>query len=176
MLLRNRLPVGQPQGAASIALAVALAAITLLAGGCFELDIPEPSATVSPMTSVIRPAKGPNCPLQVLRTMPAADVQQLALVDTWGDQSSNDADLLPVLKSKACEVGADAVVITSDKSQHEGEQLVGWDSKVGSVVASKNANVSQRMHDPTVGEVGHKGHYMSAVAIAFIKGGQDSTS
>ena len=86
MLLRNCLPAAPPQGAASIALAVALAAITMLAGGCFELDIPEPSATVSPMTSVIRPAKGPNCPLQVLRTMPAADVQQLALVDTWGDQ------------------------------------------------------------------------------------------
>jgi hypothetical protein len=53
---------------------------------------------------------------------------------------------------------------------------VGWDSKVGSVVASKYANVSQRMHDPTVGEVGHKGHYMSGVAIAFTKGGQDATS
>ena len=117
MLLRNRLPVGQPQGAASIALAVALAAIAMLAGGCFEFEIPAPSATVSPMTSVIRPAKGPNCPLQVLRTMPAADVQQLALVDTWGDQSSNDADLLPVLKSKACEVGADAVVIVTEWTQ-----------------------------------------------------------
>ena len=88
-------------------------------------------------------------------------------------RSANDADLLPVLKSKACEVGADAVVITSDKSQHEGDQLVGWDDKVGSTVASKNANVSQRMHDPTVGEVGHKGHYLSAVAIAFTKGGQN---
>ncbi len=85
---------------------------------------------------------------------------------------ANDADLLPVLKSKACEIGADAVVITSDKSQHEGDQLVGWDDKVGSTVASKNANVSQRMHDPTVGEVGHKGHYLSGVAIAFTKGGQ----
>jgi hypothetical protein len=178
MLLRNCLPAAPPQGAASIALAVALAAITLLAGGCFELDIPEPSATVSPMTSVIRPAKGPNCPLQVLRTMPAADVQQLALVDTWGDQSSNDADLLPVLKSKACEVGADAVVITSDKSQHEGEQLEGYDAGVHSSVGGHGApaNVSERMHDPSVGEVGHGGHYMSGVAIAFTKRGQDATS
>jgi hypothetical protein len=178
MSLRSRLKVKitPPHGRASIALAVVLAAIVPLFGGCFEFEIPEPSATVSPMTSVMRPAKAPDCSLQVLSTMPAADVQQLALVDAWGDESANDADLLPVLKSKACEVGADAVVITSDKSQHEGDQLVGWDSKVGSVVASKNANVSQRMHDPTVGEVGHKGHYMSAVAIAFIKGGQDSTS
>ena len=37
---------------------------------------------------------------------------------------------LPVLKRKACEIGADAVVITSDKSQHEGDQIVGWDDKV----------------------------------------------
>lgn len=176
MLLRSRLPGAPPRRPALCGLAMALAAMALFVGGCFELEIPAPSATVSPMTSIMRPAKAPNCPLQVLHTMPAADVQQLALVDTWGDQSANDSDLLPVLKSKACEVGADAVVITSDKSQREGDQLEGWDSKVGSTVASKNANVSQRMHDPTVGEVGHKGHYMSGVAIAFTKGGQDAAS
>jgi hypothetical protein len=158
------------------ALAVILAAVALLVSGCFEFDVPAPSATVSPMTSVMRPAKAPDCPLQVLNTMPAADVEQIALVDTWGDQSANDADLLPVLKRKACEIGADAVVITSDKSQHEGDQIVGWDSGVHSTVASKNANVSQRMHDPSVGEVGHGGHYMSGVAIAFTKGGQDTSS
>lgn len=178
MLLRSRLKVKirQPDGRASIALAVTLAATTMLVGGCFEFDIPEPSATVSPMTSIMRPAKAPNCPLQVLNTMPATDVQQLALVDTWGDQSAKDADLLPALKSKACEVGADAVVITSDKSQHEGEQLEGYDAQVGSNINNKAANVSQRMHDPTVGEVGHGGRYMSGVAIAFTKGGQDATS
>ncbi len=178
MLLRSRLKLTPPHGPASIALAVALAAIGLFLGGCFEFEIPEPSATVSPMTSIMRPAKGPNCPLQVLSTMPAADVQQIALVDTWGDQSANDADLLPVLKSKACEVGADAVVITSDKSQHEGEQLEGYDAGVHSSVGGHGApaNVSERMHDPSVGEVGHGGHYMSGVAIAFTKRGQDATS
>jgi hypothetical protein len=178
MLLRSGLKVKitQPHGRASIALAMTLAAIVPLFGGCFEFEVPEPSATVSPMTSVMRPAKAPNCPLQVLNTMPATDVQQLALVDTWGDQSAKDADLLPVLKSKACEVGADAVVITSDKSQHEGEQLEGYDAQVGSNINNKAANVSQRMHDPTVGEVGHGGRYMSGVAIAFTKGGQDATT
>jgi hypothetical protein len=178
MLLRSGLKVKitQPHDRASIALAMTLAAIVPLFGGCFEFEVPEPSATVSPMTSVMRPAKAPNCPLQVLNTMPATDVQQLALVDTWGDQSAKDADLLPVLKSKACEVGADAVVITSDKSQHEGEQLEGYDAQVGSNINNKAANVSQRMHDPTVGEVGHGGRYMSGVAIAFTKGGQDATS
>lgn len=175
MLLRS-LEVAPPRRLAPGALAIALAAMALFVGGCFEAEIPAPSATVSPMTSVMRPAKPPNCPLQVLNTMPAADIQQLALVDTWGDQVAADSDLLPVLKSKACEVGADAVVITSDKSQRQGDQLLGWDSKVGSTVASKNANVSKRMHDPTVGEVGHGGHYMSGVAIAYIKGGQDATS
>ena len=178
MLLHSHLKVTPPQGPASIALAVELAAIWLFLGGCFEFEIPEPSATVSPMTSIMRPAKGPNCPLQVLSAMPVADVQQLALVDTWGDQSANDADLLPVLKSKACEVGADAVVITSDKSQHEGELLEGYDPGVHSNVGGHGApaNVSKRMHDPTVGEVGHGGHYMSGVAIAFTKRGQDATS
>jgi hypothetical protein len=156
-----------------------LAAIAMLAGGCFEVEVPAPSATVSPMTAVMRPARPPNCSLEVLHSMPAADVQQLALVDTWGDESAKDRDLLQVLKRKGCEVGADAVVITSDKSQHEGDQLPGYDTKVGSDVANNAANVSARMHDPTVGEVGHGGHYMSGVAIAFVKsgsGGADTTS
>jgi hypothetical protein len=159
-------------------LTAALAAMAMLVGGCFEVEVPAPSATVSPMTAYMLPAKPPNCPLQVLHTMPAADVQQLALVDAWGDQSAKDADLLSVLKRKACGVGADAVVITSDKSQHEGDQLEGYDPRVGSKVGGHGApaNVSERMHDPTVGEVGHGGHYMSGVAIAFTKGGPDTTS
>jgi hypothetical protein len=185
MLLRDRLSIASPRRPASArctnrpirqplsALATALAAMVAVLSGCYTFEVPAPSATVSPMTSEMRPAKGPNCQLQVLHTMPEVDVKQLALIDTWGDEVANDADLLPTLKSKACEIGADAVVITSDKSQHEGDQLEGWDDKVGSTVASKNANVSQRMHDPTVGEVGHKGHYLSAVAIAFTKGGQN---
>jgi hypothetical protein len=186
MLLRNRLPIALPPRPAAArctnspirqslsVLAAAVAAMAIFVSGCYVFEVPAPSATVSPMTSDMRPAKGPNCTLQVLNSMPAGDVQQLALVDTWGDEVANDADLMPVLKSKACEIGADAVVITSNKSQHEGEQLQGWDDKVGSTVASKNANVSQREHDPTVGEVGHKGHYLSAVAIAFTKGGQET--
>ena len=155
---------------------MALAAMAMIVSGCFEAEIPAPSTTVSPMTSFMRPARPPNCPLQVLHTMPIADVQQIALLDTWGDEMSGDADLLQVLKRKACEVGADAVVITSDKSQHEGKQLAGYDAMVGSDIANNAANVSKRQHDPTVGEVGHKGHYMTGVAIAFIKGAQGATS
>lgn len=160
------------------ALAATLAAVALLVAGCYEAEVPTPSATVSPMTPYMRPAKAPDCSLQILHTMPIRDVQQLALVDAWGDESIKDADLLPVIKRKACEVGADAVVITSDKSQHEGAQLPGYDDKVGSNVGGEDApgNVSERLHDPSVGETGHKGHYMSGVAIAFIKGGQDTTS
>jgi len=190
MLLRSRLPIalarcsaaerdtGHPVLWPHSALALTVAAMAALVSGCFEAEIPAPSATVSPMTAYMRPAKAADCPLQVLHSMPPTDVQQLALVDAWGDQSATDADLLPVLKRKACEVGADAVVITSDKSQHEGEQLSGYDASVGSNVGGHGApaNVSERMHDPSVGELGHGGHYMTGVAIAFTKGGQTTTS
>ncbi len=175
-LLCNCLPSAPSRFPGSGALTLVLAAMAILMSGCYAFEIPAPSATVSPMTSNMRPAKAPDCPLQVLNTMPSADVQQLALVDTWGDEIANDADLLPVLKRKACEIGADAVVITSNKSQHEGDQLEGYDDKVGSNINNKAANVSQRMHDPTVGEVGHKGHYLSAVAIAFTKGSPDTAT
>ncbi len=154
-----------------VRMATVCAAVAAVTAGCFEFETPAPSATVSPMTDYMRPAKAPGCAVQVLDTMPLAKVRQLALIDAWGDQEASDSDLLPVIKSKACAVGADAVVITSDKSQHEGEQLPGYDDKVGSSINNKAANVSQRMHDPTVGEPGHGGHYMSGVAIAFTNGG-----
>lgn len=157
-------------------MAAVCAAIAAMTAGCFEFETPAPSATVSPMTSYMLPAKAPGCAVQVLDTMPLARVRQLALIDAWGDQQASDTDLLPVLKSKACEVGADAVVITSDKSQHEGEQLPGYDDKVGSNINNKAANVSKRTHDPTVGEPGHGGHYMSGVAIAFTNGSTDGAS
>jgi len=157
-------------------MATMCAAIAALAAGCFEFETPAPSATVSPMTSYMLPAKAPNCAVQVFETMPLVNVHQLALIDAWGDQQASDTDLLPVLKSKACEVGADAIVITSDKSQHEGDQLPGYDDKVGSNINNKAANVSKRMHDPTVGEPGHGGHYMSGVAIAFTNGSADAAS
>jgi hypothetical protein len=190
MILCSRLPIAPARRSAAgrdtgylvlwphKALAFAVAAMAALVSGCFEAEIPAPSATVSPMTPYMRPAKAADCPLQVLHTMPPSDIQQLALVDTWGDQTATDADLLPVLKRKACEVGADAVVITSDKSQHEGEQLSGYDASVGSNVGGHGApaNVSERMHDPNVGELGHGGHYMTGVAIAFTKSGQTTTS
>jgi hypothetical protein len=180
MWLSSRSPIEPPRRSAAVGfymhrgMATALTAMAILMSGCYAFETPAPSATVSPMISEMRPARGPNCPLRVLHTMPDSDVKQLALVDTWGDEQANDADLLPLLKSKACEIGADAVVITSDKSQHEGDQLAGYDDKVGSNVSNTAANVSHREHDPTVGEVGHKGHYLSAVAIAFTKSGQDT--
>jgi hypothetical protein len=156
--------------------ATGLAALLLMASGCAEVEPPAPSATVSPMTTAMRPAKAPDCALQILHSIPIEDVQQLALIDTWGDRSASDKDLLPVLKRKACEVGADAVVITASKDQHEGDQLQGYDSLVGSNVVNDAANVSTRQHDPSVGEVGHGGRYMSGIAIAFVKGGVDTTS
>ena len=174
--LLRELPVASSRFGAKGVLSLTIAAIALSIAGCFEFEVPTPSTTVSPMSSVMRPAKSPDCPIQVLTSMPTTDFQQLALLDTWGDQSAKDVDLLTVIKRKACEIGADAIVITSDKSQHEGDQLVGWDSGPSSTVAAKTANVSQRMHDPEVGEVGHGGHYVSGVAIAFGKGGPQRTS
>src|SRR5277367_6690591 len=104
MLLRSGLPLASRRCPASTRftnrltrqpltmLAAMLIAMAAVLSGCFEAEIPAPSATVSPMTSEIRPAKGPNCPLQVLHTMPEDDVKQLALIDTWGDEVANDAD------------------------------------------------------------------------------------
>jgi hypothetical protein len=148
--------------------AIIVGAIQLAIVGCAS-SIPPPEATVSPLSATMRPAKAPYCPMPLLYERPVSAYKQLAIVDAWGDETAKDSEVMRVLKRKACEAGADAVVITSNKKQEEGDLLPGYGPGAHTEVNGEQAgvNVSQREHAPTIGELGHSGHYISGIAIIY---------
>lgn len=128
-----------------------------------------PQATVSRVGTYMLPAKAPDCVMPVLDTPPITSYRDVAIVDAWGYEATPNAPMLALIKRKACEVGADAVVITANSSQHEGGPLLGYSRMAGAYAggASSGANVSARKHAPGVGEQGHGGHYISGTAIVY---------
>jgi len=105
----------------------------------------------------------------------------------WGDLAAKDQELLAYLKREACQTGADAVVLTSQHTQHEGDLIVGaapgrfGNSGPGSEEpAQEGAHLAAdtegggKKHHAVVGEVGHSGNFMDAIAIVYTKSGSGS--
>lgn len=166
-----------------------LAAILISApawgGGCISpAAVNPPVVNTTPLGVAMRSAKPPDCPMPVLDSMPIANHQQVALVDAWGDLAAKDDDLLAKIKSQACQVGADAVVLTSQQTQHEGDLRIGVaPGRYGNTGPGSDEPTEQGAHigiDPegvgkthhaVVGEPGHPGRFMGGVAIVYTKGG-----
>ena len=110
----------------SAPLCVMLMATAALGWGCLSpAAVNPPIVTATPMGLAMRPAKPPDCAMPVLDSMPLANHQQLALLDAWGDLAVKDDELLTYLKREGCRLGADAVVLTSEQKQHEGDLVRG---------------------------------------------------
>ena len=110
----------------SAVLAAMLIAMAASGWGCVSpAQVNPPIVSITPLGTDVRPAKPPDCAMPVLDTMPLTDHQQIALVDAWGDLAAKDEDLLTYLKREGCQVGADAVVLTSKNLQHEGDLQIG---------------------------------------------------
>jgi hypothetical protein len=169
-------------------LAAMLVAVAAAGWGCLSpARVNPPIVTTTPMGTAMRPAKPVGCAMPVLDSMPLANHQQIALVDAWGDLAVKDEDLLKYLKGQACQVGADAVVLTSQNMQHEGDLQIGAaPGRFGNIGPGSEANIEQGAHigiDPqgggkrhhaVVGEIGHPGRYMNGIAIVYTKGGSSS--
>ncbi len=162
---------------------VALLALVLAAAGCVSpAAVNPPIVNVTPFGVGARPAKLGDCPMPVLDTMPLARHQQLALIDAWGDLAIKDDDLLALIRRQGCQLGADAVVLNSQQTQHEGDLIAGTaPGRFGNIGPGSEANIEQGAHigiDPqggghkhhaVVGEEGHPGRFISAIAIVYTK-------
>jgi hypothetical protein len=171
-----------------VVLAAILIAMAALGWGCISpAAVNPPIVTVTPMGTTMLPAKPPGCSMPVLESMPLADHRQIALVDVWGDLAAKDADLMERLKREGCKAGADAVVLTSEDMQHEGDLRVGAaPGRFGNIGPGSEAAIEQGAHigiDPqgggkkhhaVVGEEGHPGRYLSGIAIIYTKSEGDS--
>jgi hypothetical protein len=137
---------------------VALPVVTLVAAlisGCAQRDPPE--STISWLAPQTRAAKPADCAMPVLAELPNADYQQIAIVEVADDFNAEDQELADLARRRACETGADALVILENKRQ-----------KLGAATATEGgAKAHANDHAPEVGEVGHKGRILNAVAIVY---------
>ena len=170
-------------------LAAMLIAIAAWGWGCVSpAQVNPPIVSVTPLGTDARQAKPPDCAMPVLDTMPLSDHQQIALVDAWGDLAAKDEDLLTYLKREGCQIGADAVVLTTKNLQHEGDLQIGAaPGRFGNIGPGSEAAIEEgsrigidpegggKKHHAVVGEVGHPGHFINGIAIVYTKSSSSSS-
>lgn len=86
------------------------------ANGCAKVALP-PQVQVSEIEPSGRAAKPPDCDMPVLRAEPLADFRKVDIIEAVGNRFVSEDDVMPIVKRKACETGADAIVITGSKAQ-----------------------------------------------------------
>lgn len=121
-------------------IAIALLAAPVCAFGCLKAATLPPQAIYTEIEPAGSAAKPPDCDMPVLRHEPLTDYRKVGLVETKGSVYDSEADVLPATKRKACESGADAIVILTSKSQTT-EGLVGYYLDAEAIVYGKNPNI-----------------------------------
>ena len=140
-----------------VAWTVFAAGLTLLAG-CADKKEP-PEATLSWLAPQTRAAKPVDCPMEMLSALPNVDYQQIAIVEVSDDYNADQQEVIRLARRKACETGADALVILENTRQTEG----GTDGP-----AYRSIVVGENIHNiPSVGEAGHRGRYFNGMAIIY---------
>jgi hypothetical protein len=162
---------------AAMTSAVLLGVCTGAATGCFSEKRPT-EVMVTPVTSDIHPAKPPDCVMPVLTQEPTVAYQQIAIVEAWADVNETPTHVLPELKRRACATGAQALLIVGGKKQDVESLLYGvtpneTDTQVSSENRTPNGSaeyINKMQYRPRVGEEGHTGYYIDAIAIDYVAG------
>jgi hypothetical protein len=112
--------------------------------------------------------------MPVLESMPLQTLSQIAIVEAWADEKDQPPDVLPALQRKACETGADALVIIN--SQHQDIKNLLYAATPNESMndltrqngyASPGDYIKTAEHTRRIGEAGHNGFYVDAVAIDY---------
>jgi hypothetical protein len=113
-----------------------LLAMMLAIAGCPKAIALPPQVTLSEIEPSGRAAKPPDCEMPVLRHDPLTDFRKVAIVEGVGSLYGSESDVLPAVQRKACETGADAIVIGTSKSQTS-EELTGYYINAVAIVYGK---------------------------------------
>jgi len=149
------------------------AALALTLSGCSARRTPM-QVSVTQLASYESAAKDPGCTIPVLHVMPTGTYTQVAIVEAWADLKDTEDDVLPALRRKACETGADALVILNSTHQDvkqllyqasPNEQLN--ETTQQNVYAGQGEYIQEMEHTRVIGEAGHNGLYIDAVAIIY---------
>jgi hypothetical protein len=149
-------------------------AIATAVAGCASQKIPLQVA-VTQLGPYTHAAKSPDCKMPVLGLMPLGSLSQIAIVEVWADQKDQPPDVLPALQRKACETGADALVILNSEHQDIKNLLYAAtpnqtmnDVTAHNAYASPKDYITEAEHTRRIGEAGHNGFYVDAVAIDYV--------
>jgi hypothetical protein len=153
-------------GAMSVALGAVIA-------GCGTQKSPLQVA-VTQLGPYSHAAKAPDCPMPILEALPANTASQIAIVEAWADEKDQPPDVLPALQRKACETGADALVIINSEHQDIKNLIYNSNPETRNEVAKDSgysqdpaAYLNAAEHTRRIGEAGHNGFYIDAVAIEY---------
>ena len=91
--------------------------LAIAAAGCAHVVSLPPQVTVAEVEPSGRAAKPPDCNMPVLRREPLTAYRKVAIVEGLGNVFASEADVLPAVQRKACETGADALVVLTSRSQ-----------------------------------------------------------
>jgi hypothetical protein len=100
----------------SLLVRIAIIILAIAAAGCAHVALP-PQVTLSEVEPSGRAAKPPDCDMPVLRHEPLRDFRKVAIVEALGNRFADEAEVLPAVQRKACETGADAIVVLTSKAQ-----------------------------------------------------------
>ena len=91
--------------------------LALAVAGCAKVVSLPPQVTLSEVEPSGRAAKPPDCNMPVLRHEPLRDYRKVAIVEALGNRFADESDVLPAVQRKACETGADAIVVLTSRAQ-----------------------------------------------------------
>jgi hypothetical protein len=132
--------------------------------------------SVTQLAPYVNAAKDPGCKIPILSSMPMGAFTQVAIVEAWADLKDTENDVFPALRRKACETGADALVVLNSTHQDikqllyqasPNEQLNNTTQQ--NVYAGQGEYIQEMEHTRRLGEAGHNGLYIDAVAITYNK-------
>lgn len=141
--------------------------------GCATAPQLPTEVNVTPMQEFTRPAKGPDCDMPILYAEPTREFQKIAIVEGWGNINDTRDKVLQQVRRKACETGADALLVLEGGSQKNKKLVYGVTPNRGTEETSSGFQnnpdnyLSEQERIPGIGEVGHPGTYVDAVAIVW---------
>jgi hypothetical protein len=141
-------------------------------GACGGINIPpSPEVSVTQIAAFEHAARGPDCHLPVLEREPAG-CRKIAIIEGWGTEEQRN-DLMSAVEKKACELGADSLLLVSDTAQSTthlvydpSNQEPGMEGRA-SLQDTKGNEIIKKEHVAKTGERGHSGYYIETYAIVL---------
>lgn len=143
--------------------------------GCAATRMPL-EVDVTQLGPYLHAAKGPDCKMPVLLDPPTVSYRQIAIVEAWADIHDKAHQVIPALQRKACETGADAILILNARHQNVKSTLYAAtpnetsmaQTESGNAYVDRGAYIRAMEHMRRIGERGHRGYYIDAVAIDYV--------